>query len=106
MQNLKNLTFCVLFSTRFFTICLNFKAHSINFNNYIVTSIAQDGQAEYRRVRLLPVRVRAGGAALGAAAAAARDGRGAGAGGGLAARGPRQQHAGRSRAAQCATLPH
>ena len=54
--------------------------HSINFNNYIITSFAQDGQAEYRRVRLLPVRVRAGGAALGAAAAAARDGRGAGAG--------------------------
>ena len=49
MQNLKNLTFCVLFSTRFFTICLNFKAHSINFNIYIVTSIAQDAQAEYRR---------------------------------------------------------
>ena len=50
--------------------------------------------------------MRAGGAALGAAAAAARDGRGAEAGGGLEARGPRQQHAGRSRAAQCATLPH
>ena len=50
--------------------------------------------------------MRAGGAALGAAAAAARDGRGAGAGGGLAARGPRQQYAGWSRAAQCATLPH
>ena len=106
MQNLKNLTFCVLFSRRFFTIWLNFKAHSINFNIYIVTSIAQDGQAEYRRVRLLPVRMRAGGAALGAAAAAARDGRGAGAGGGLAARRTRQQHAGWSRAAQCATLPH
>ena len=56
MQNLKNLTFCVLFST--------------------------------------------------GAAAAARDGRGAGAGGGLAARRPRQQYAGWSRAAQCATLPH
>ena len=49
MQNLKKLTFCVLFSTRFFTICLNFKAHSINFNIYIVTSIAQDAQAESRR---------------------------------------------------------
>ena len=54
MQNLKNLPFFVLFSIRFFTICLNFKAHSINFNIYIVTSIAQDGQAEDRRVRLLP----------------------------------------------------
>ena len=60
----------------------------------------------YRRVRLLPVRMRAGGAALGAAAAAARDGRGAGAGGGLAACGPRQQHAGWSRAAQRAPLPN
>ena len=96
--------FCFL--SKFFTICLYFKAHSINFNICIITSFAQDGQAEYRRVRLLPVRLRAGGAALGAAAAAARDGRGAGAGGGLAARGPRQQYAGWSRAAQCATLPH
>ena len=73
---------------------------------FFITSIAQDGQAEYRRVRLLPVRVRAGGAALGAAAAAARDGRGAGAGGGLAARGPCQQHAGRPRAAQRAPVSH
>ena len=96
--------FCFL--SKFFTICLNFKAHSINFNICTITSFAQDRQAEYRRVRLLPVRLRAGGAALGAAAAAARDGRGAGAGGGLAARGPRQQHAGRPRAAQCAPLPY
>ena len=38
---------------RFFTTFPYFEAHSINFYTYI-TSIAQDGQAEDRRVRLLP----------------------------------------------------